>query len=645
METVSEMFVIMMLVIRKVVIATAMVVCDNQDNCDNTYNPDQADNDEDGIGNVCDDTPNGDPCGLLGGDSDGDGICDFHDNCDFTANPDQADSDGDGIGDVCDNDPCNTQGGDSDGDGVCNNQDNCDNTYNPDQADNDGDGIGNVCDDTPNGDPCANLGGDNDGDGVCAANDCDDNDANIPNNLPCDDGCNQNGCTKYRGNVDFKAIGNSMNYSEARDNCNKKSNSSANLSIPTGTSVRSATLYWSGSGSLDSHVKLNGQGVSASQTWTDWESSWNIDFFAASADVTNLVNGNGNYTVSGLSWNNTGNYCQSNAAYGAWSLVVIYEGGSTPLNTIQVCADDFRFTFPGGNYSNDIRCINVPQGCTPNGELTIIAFEGDNYKGENFFIEGQQQSGSNNFRGQTAPNLDIITFNINNYLNSNTSKIQYTIQSYQQNTIWGQAIEGLYDLVRIVKYGCGTSSSSRNAPMLDFAAFPAQREVALQWVTNTGYKNDYFEIEKSIDGATFETLQRVENLDFTNDLESYNGIDPTPALGDNYYRIKQVYTDGSFDYTDVQNIPFNIDLENLSMYPNPAQSELNFNLKAVAGKSTNIHIINNFGQVVKSMELDKVESTNVQLSLENMANGFYQVLIQVEGQKPITKKLIVERMY
>lgn len=324
---------------------------------------------------------------------------------------------------------------------------------------------------------------------------------------------------------------------------------------------------------------------------------------------------------------------------------MIYEGGATPLNTIQVCADDFRFTFPGGNYSNDIRCINVPQGCTPNGELTIIAFEGDNYKGENFFIEGQQQSGSNNFRGQTAPNLDIVTFNIDNYLNSNTSQIQYTIQSYQQNTIWGQAIEGLYDLVRIVKYGCGTSSNSRNAPMLDFAAFPAQREVALQWVTNTGYKNDYFEIEKSIDGAIFETLQRVENLDFTDDLESYNGIDPTPALGDNYYRIKQVYTDGSFDYTDVQNIPFNIDLENLSMYPNPAQSELNFNLKAVAGKSTNIHIINNFGQVVQSMEIDKVESTNVQLSLENMANGFYQVLIQVEGQKPITKKLIVERMY
>ena len=604
----------------------------------------------------------GNPCDGYGGDSDGDGVCDNQDNCRFTHNPDQKDSDGDGIGDACDdtpNGPCYGQGGDSDGDGVCKDED-CDdhdasigakkpvgtacNDGNPNTVNDKIQADGCTCKGTTV-DPCAAKGGDSDGDGVCKDDDCDDNNPNIPNKLPCDDGCSQSGCTKYSGNIDFKAIGNSMNYSEARDNCNKKSSSAASLSIPSGTTVKSATLYWSGSGYLDSSVKLNGQTVNKTKSWTDTESSWNIRFFAASADVTHLVTGSGNYTVSGLAWNNTGNYCTSNAAYGAWSLVVIYEGSSIPLNTIQVCADQFRFTFPAGTYSSEIRCINPPQGCTLKGELTIIAFEGDNYKGENFYIEGQLQSGNNNFRGQTAPNLDIVTFNIDNYLHSNTSKIRYSIQSYSQSTIWGRAIEGLFDLVKIVKYGCSTSSSNRSAPMLDFTAFSAQREVELQWATNSGYRNDYYQIEKSTDGVNFETIQRMENVDFTDEVEVYNGLDPSPALGDNYYRIKQVYTDGAFDYTNVQFVNFNIDLEGFSIYPNPATDELNFNLKSLAGKSTEIHIINNFGQLLKSMKMDKVESDNVQISLDNIPNGFYQVLIQVNGQKTITKKLVVERLY
>lgn len=110
-------------------------VADGDDNCPSNANTDQADNDGDGIGNVCDPTPDGD---LTPSDTDGDSVADGDDNCPNTANADQADADSDGLGDVCD--------GDRDGDTVLNDADNCPDAANANQADADSDGLGDACD-------------------------------------------------------------------------------------------------------------------------------------------------------------------------------------------------------------------------------------------------------------------------------------------------------------------------------------------------------------------------------------------------------------------------------------------------------------------------------------------------------------------
>ena len=136
-------------------------IANEADNCPDVVNASQGDLDRNDVGDECDDDIDGD--GVTNAleeeagtdprrvDSDGDDHLDGDDRCPLRPDRLDLDSDSDGHGNACDPD--------DDGDGIADWQDNCPGTANGDQVDADGDG---------RGDMCAN---DADGDGVVDAND------------------------------------------------------------------------------------------------------------------------------------------------------------------------------------------------------------------------------------------------------------------------------------------------------------------------------------------------------------------------------------------------------------------------------------------------------------------------------------------
>ena len=159
-----------------------------------------------------------------------------------------------------------------------------------------------------------------------------------------------------------------------------------------------------------------------------------------------------------------------------------------------------------------------------------------------------------------------------------------------------------------------------------FTANKGENNVNLNWNSSNEVNLLSYNVERSFDNKTFETIQSVK----ATRSNSYNAIDAKPMNGINYYRLKMIDNNGKFSYSSVQSVYFSIKGSvGFSFYPNPAKDNINVALETIASKTASIELIDNLGRTVKSITITNQNSnSNISINTANMNKGVYFLVLK-----------------
>lgn len=192
------------------------------------------------------------------------------------------------------------------------------------------------------------------------------------------------------------------------------------------------------------------------------------------------------------------------------------------------------------------------------------------------------------------------------------------------------------------------SGPSLPVKLINFTAVKAGENVNLAWNTQTEVNSKLFLIERSNDGRAFEQIGVIAAKGKSTTTVKYNYADNYPvANADNYYRLKMVDQDGSFEYSSIQIVGFsksdkvnagNNELS-LSLYPVPAKS--NLNIEGLEGQHCEVAISGVYGEQVASQHL-AIESGKAVLDIENLKPGIYVIEVTNDNGAVSKHKFIKE---
>ncbi|MGC4100211.1 T9SS type A sorting domain-containing protein [Ferruginibacter sp.] len=181
---------------------------------------------------------------------------------------------------------------------------------------------------------------------------------------------------------------------------------------------------------------------------------------------------------------------------------------------------------------------------------------------------------------------------------------------------------------------------------LNFAGTPQNTQVMLNWTILAAKAVDHFEIERSLDNATYTKVGSVNDPVKLNEQQSFNYTDDISGIRSEiiYYRLKVIGKEGEIKYSGVLVVRLNQVKTPVSISPNPANDYVTVRFFAEKESEVTLRLVDNLGKTVILQKQKVLKGNNVlQLTgLGKFSAAIYTLQVLVNDEI-VTKKIILER--
>jgi hypothetical protein len=173
--------------------------------------------------------------------------------------------------------------------------------------------------------------------------------------------------------------------------------------------------------------------------------------------------------------------------------------------------------------------------------------------------------------------------------------------------------------------------------LIGFSGALQDGSAILSWQTATETNNDYFQIERSLDGVSFEAIGTVNGQGTVVGITPYTFADETTPFGTVYYRLAQYDYDATVSYSNVVQLTNEAPI-NVSVTPNPFGQAAD--LFILAGQETKVNVIVS-DLSGRALYQKTVPTNEITLIGETLPPGVY--LVQVQSSQGLKTVKVIKQ--